>query len=97
MYIIRLWRISESLGFIWSIPPYKHCISDDSVFKLMFTFLVNYYINNIKFKHMYSIIKDGKNPKNSKYVAVVFGLYCGFWFFNEVLWFFIKKKLKGIK
>ena len=22
MYIIRLWRISESLSFIWSIPPY---------------------------------------------------------------------------
>ena len=21
MYIIHLWRISESLGFIWSIPP----------------------------------------------------------------------------
>ena len=22
IYIIRLWRISESLGFIWSIPPH---------------------------------------------------------------------------
>ena len=25
MYIIHLWRISESLGFIWSIPPICSC------------------------------------------------------------------------
>ena len=25
MYIICLWRISESLGFIWSIPPICSC------------------------------------------------------------------------
>ena len=25
MYIIRLWRINESLGFIWSIPPICSC------------------------------------------------------------------------
>ena len=25
MYIICLWRISESIGFIWSIPPICSC------------------------------------------------------------------------
>ena len=25
MYIIHLWRISESLGYIWSIPPICSC------------------------------------------------------------------------
>ena len=48
------------------------------------------------------VTRDGKNPKNPKYIAMVFGFYCGFWCFTEVFMVFVvfgvfHKKLKVIK